>query len=117
MDRALSIPIPKQPASQPVLAASAAAPQTVAAAAAAAPSQPSQAQHTPASKSTLTLLQANLLVARLGGFWARQADGYPGPDLMSHGLVILSALVEWERIKKRGPRKKGPAHKGPRRPG
>ena len=93
------------------------APQTVAAAAAAAPSQPNQVNHTPTVPSTLALLQANVLVAMLGGFWARQADGYPGPDLMSHGLVILSALVQWERIKKRGPRKKAPAHKGPPQPG
>jgi hypothetical protein len=97
--------------------AGALAPQTVAAAATAAPSQPNPVQHTATAPSTLTLLQANLLVAMLGGFWARQADGYPGPDLMSQGLVILSALVEWERIKKRGPRKKAPAHKGRRKPG
>ena len=50
-------------------------------------------------KPTLTLFQANLLVAMLGGFWARQADGHPGPDLLGRGLVILNILVEWERIK------------------
>jgi hypothetical protein len=52
----------------------------------------------------MTLLQANLLVAKLGGFWARQADGHPGPDLMGRGLLILNALVEWERLKKENPR-------------
>jgi len=51
------------------------------------------------SKSPLTLIQANLLVAMLGGFWARQADGHPGPDLLGRGLVILNGLVEWERMK------------------
>ncbi len=53
-------------------------------------------------QSTLTLLQANLLVAMLGGFWARQADGHPGPDLMGRGLLILNVLVQWERIRKKG---------------
>lgn len=51
-------------------------------------------------KSTLTLFQANLLVAMLGGFWARKADGHPGPDLMGRGLILLHTLVQWERIKK-----------------
>jgi hypothetical protein len=45
------------------------------------------------------LYQANVLVAMLGGFWARKADGHPGPDLLGAGLVILNALVDWERRK------------------
>src|SRR5450756_1093708 len=48
-------------------------------AAAGAPAVPSQPNEVPAK---LTLFQANLLVAMLAGFWARKADGHPGPDLM-----------------------------------
>jgi hypothetical protein len=87
------------------------APEPVAAGAAAVQSQPNEAP------STLTLLQANLLVAMLGGFWARPADGHPGPDLMGRGLLMLNALVNWERIKKKGARKKAPAKEGRRKPG
>lgn len=49
--------------------------------------------------TTLTLFQANLLVAMLGGFWGRKADGHPGPDLLGRGLVELAMLVKWERLK------------------
>ena len=51
-------------------------------------------------RSVLTLFQANLLVAMLGGFWARKADGHPGPDLLGRGLILLHALVQWEGIRK-----------------
>jgi len=64
----------------------------------------------------MTLLHANLLVAILGGFWARQADGHPGPDLMGRGLVMLNALVNWERIKKKRARKR-PTKEGRHKPG
>ena len=66
-------------------------------------------------KPALTLLQANLLVATLAGFWARKADGHPGPDLMGRGLLILNALVQWERIKKARP-KHPPARQAARKP-
>jgi len=83
----------------------------VAATAATAQSQPSP------GAATLTLCQANLLVARLGGFWARQADGHPGPDLMGRGLLMLNALVAWEQIKKHPARKKAPVKQPSRKPG
>ena len=67
--------------------------KTIAPGSATAQAQPSEI------KSPLTLFHANLLVAMLGGFWARKADGHPGPDLLGHGLVILNLLVEWERMK------------------
>jgi hypothetical protein len=57
------------------------------------------------------LFQANVLVAMLGGFWARKADGHPGPDLLGHGLVILNVLVEWERRKSRAFEKLRPPKK------
>ena len=68
---------------------------------------PCQQAHTPepitaCARTALTLFQANLLVAMLGGFWGRQADGHPGPDLLGRGLVILAALVRWERLNSRG---------------
>ena len=58
-----------------------------------------------------------MLVAMLGGFWARQADGHPGPDLMARGLLKLNALVEWERTKQQLARKKKPDAKDHRKPG
>jgi hypothetical protein len=67
-------------------------------------------------KPALTLLQANLLVAILGGFWARKADGHPGPDLIARGLLILNVLVKWERIKKMRP-KNPSAKQAARKPG
>ena len=76
----------------------------------AAQSQPSKL------KCPLTLLQANLLVAMLGGFWARQADGHPGPDLMGRGLVILRVMVGWEAITKQRARKVPPAKQPRRKP-
>jgi hypothetical protein len=98
-------------AAAPVPAAAAAAPKPVAGGASSAPGQPGKV------KSTLTLLQANLLVAMWGGFWARKADGHPGPDIMGRGLLMLHALVEWERIKKENTRKKSPLKEGRRKPG
>jgi len=53
----------------------------------------------------------------LGGFWARQADGHPGPSLMARGLLMLNALVEWERIRKQRPRENARAKRPGRKPG
>ena len=63
------------------------------------------------------MLQANLLVAMLGGFWARQADGHPGPDLMGRGLLMLNALVAWEKLKKHPAREQASAKPPSRKPG
>ena len=92
-------------AGQPVPAGGAAAPEP---GKAEAPAPPRPLNKGP---STLTLLHANLLVAILGGFWARPADGHPGPDLMGRGLLMLRALVNWERIKKKRVRKRRPPKK------
>ena len=69
------------------------------------------------NKSTLTLYQANILVAMLGGFWARKADGHPGPDLLGRGLLLLGFLVKWERIKKENAKKRPPAKEARHKPG
>ncbi len=53
----------------------------------------------------------------LGGFWARQADGHPGPDLMARGLLMLNALVEWESIRKQRARENAPGKQPSRKPG
>jgi hypothetical protein len=81
------------------------------------PAAPTAPGEPSAVKSTLTLWQANLLVAMLGGFWARQADGHPGPDLLGRGLLMLTALVRWERIRKENDRKTPPAKEPRRKPG
>ena len=75
-------------------------------------SQPGQIKAT-----TLTVLQANLLVAACAGFWARKGDGHPGPDLMGRGLIQLNGIVEWERIRKSCAGKNPPAKEASRKPG
>jgi len=56
-----------------------------------------------ASKSTtkdrMSLWEANCLTAQLAGFWGRNADGHPGPDVLGRGLLILGELVRYERIR------------------
>ena len=41
----------------------------------------------------LTVLQANILVAMLAGFWGRAGDGHPGVKILAEGLRLLEALV------------------------
>ena len=89
-------------AERPVPPAGASAPEPVTASPHARPSKLRKVQ------STLTLLQANLLVAILGGFRARKSDGHPGPDIMARGLHKLYTLVDWERMKKELARKRSP---------
>ena len=76
----------------------------------AAPPGPGDAPTPPSTP--LTLFQANLLVAMLGGFWGRKADGHPGPDLLGRGLILLASLVRWERLKAARP-PSSPAGKDP----
>jgi len=49
-----------------------------------------------ASSPKLQLLQANILVAMLAGFWGRAGDGHPGAQILAEGLHILAALVWYE---------------------
>lgn len=67
----------------------------------------------PTSKAGLSMWQANCLTAQLAGFWARKADGHPGPDVMGRGLLILAELVRYEGI--RNPQPSNPQN-GPRVP-
>ena len=67
--------------------------------------------------TTLTLVQANLLVAMHGGFWARKGDGHPGPDLIGRALILLNVIVEWERLRKSCAGKDPPAEEASRKPG
>lgn len=68
--------------------------------------------------SSLSLFQANLLVAMLAGFWARKGDGHPGPKLVAQGLMILSALVNDRRLTGQGiVSKPSLKSKRPRKPG
>ena len=101
----------RQRASQPVPWPDAVAPELAAAGVPAVPAEPNEIP------APLTLFEANLLVAMLGGFWARKADGHPGPDLMGRGLLMLNGLVNWERIKKKRAPTKGPAQQARRQPG
>lgn len=70
-------------------------------------------------KRSMSLWEANFLVAQLAGFWGRKADSHAGPDLMGHGLLVLAELVQWERLKKEKPRdrrpRRSPSHAKPRR--
>lgn len=49
-------------------------------------------------RSSLTVLQANILVAMLAGFLARKSDGYPGPRVLGEGLTVLAAIVRDRRL-------------------
>jgi hypothetical protein len=69
------------------------------------------------SGSSLTLFQANLLVAMLAGFWARKADGHPGAKLIAEGLMILGHLVRHHRLTRPASPRKLPRSKRPREPG
>jgi hypothetical protein len=45
----------------------------------------------------LTVLQANILVAMLVGFWGRTGDGHPGPQILAEGLRMLRAVLWFKR--------------------
>lgn len=49
------------------------------------------------SSQKLTVLQANILVAMLAGFWARTGDGHPGAQILAEGLRLLQALVWYDK--------------------
>ena len=65
---------------------------------------------------SLTLFQANILVAMLAGFWARKGDGHPGPKLLAQGLMILAALVNHQQFTASAAQP-GSGPKQPREPG
>lgn len=50
-----------------------------------------------ATSAQLTVLQANILTAMLGGFWGRPSDGHPGPKILSEGIRVLQAIVWYKR--------------------
>ena len=56
-----------------------------------------------ADAAKLTVLQANILVAMLVGFWGRQGDGHPGPRILAEGLAVLRTLVWYERQRNQTP--------------
>ena len=49
------------------------------------------------SVGKLTVLQANMLVAMLVGFWGRAGDGHPGAEVLAEGLQVLRSLVWFKR--------------------
>lgn len=80
-------------------------------------SRPAPKTKPSASGSSLTLFQANLLVAMLAGFWARRGDGHPGPKLIAQGLMILGQLLRYDQLTRPAPGKPPPRSKRPREPG
>jgi uncharacterized protein DUF4338/transposase-like protein len=60
----------------------------------------------------MTLLQANILVAMLAGFWGRTGDGHPGPQILAEGLRLLRAMVwltrQWKQAGGRPGRRAAP---------
>jgi hypothetical protein len=52
-----------------------------------------------AGTENLTVLQANILVGMLAGFWARAADGHPGSQILAEGLRILQAITWYDRCR------------------
>ena len=69
------------------------------------------------ARSTLSLVQANMLVAMLGGFWGRKGDGHPGAELLGRGLELLAALVHYSEISRLVADRPRPPRKRPRKPG
>ncbi len=65
---------------------------------------------TDAPHPKMTVLQANILVAMLAGFWGRTGDGHPGPQILAEGLRLLRAMVwltrQWRQAGAR-PRRRG----------
>jgi len=50
-----------------------------------------------ATSTKLTVLQANILAAMLGGFWGRASDGHPGAQILSEGLRVLQVVVWYKQ--------------------
>ena len=69
------------------------------------------------ARSTLSLVQANMLVAMLGGFWGRKGDGHPGAESLGRGLGLLAALVHYLEISGLVADRPSPPRKRPRKPG
>lgn len=82
--------------------------------------QEKRAEHpgeAPSKPNALTLLQANLILAMLAGFWARKSDGHPGAKVLAEGLMILAALVADRKITGNSPARPPPPRKRTREPG
>ena len=45
------------------------------------------------SSPKLTVLQANILMAMLVGFWGRERDGHPGTGILGEGLRALHPAI------------------------
>ena len=65
----------------------------------------------------MSLAQANLLVAMLGGFWGRKGDGHPGAESLGRGLELLAALVHHCEMIALALDRPRPPRKRPRKPG
>jgi len=65
----------------------------------------------------MTLAQANLTVAKLGGFWGRKGDGHPGAESLGRGLELLAAIVHYCEITGLTPKSTRHPPKRPRKPG
>ena len=102
------------PATEP---ASLPAPPAESRALSAPPAPPAVAPAGVAARSQLTVLQANVLVAMLGGFWGRKGDGPPGAELLGRGLELLAALVEYREYISPVAARAAPPRKRPRKPG
>lgn len=61
-----------------------------------------------AQSTHLTVLQANILVAMLAGFWARAGDGHPGAKVLSEGLRVLQALTWYAQQNAKQPMRRRP---------
>ena len=81
------------------------------------PKRAPAAQDAAVAKSALSLAQANMLVAMLGGFWGRKGDGHPGAESLGRGLELLAALVHHCEMITLAPDRPRPPRKRPRKPG
>jgi hypothetical protein len=67
--------------------------------------------------SAITLAQANLIVAKLGGFWGRKGDGHPGAESLGRGLEVLGVLVHYCELIAPAPKPHRHPPKRSRKPG
>ena len=81
------------------------------------PDPPSTGPSRSVTGSTMSLAQANLLVAMLGGFWGRKGDGHPGAESLGRGLELLATLVHHCEILRLRPKQSRHRSKRPRKPG
>lgn len=67
------------------------------------------------AQPTLTVLEANLILARLAGSWCRRGDKHPGEKTLAEGLKLLHTLMWYEQLNQKPPPSSSSPHNRDRR--